>query len=363
MSNTARNYTLHILWILVFLSIPIVTSPDLGADMFKVTGFKRNFTSYILLVIFFYLNYYVFIPRYYFPKRYFLYGAFVFFSYAMIVAIPDFFFEMKFHGPPAFGPGPGQFPGDHPPMGPPPDSFFGRPEGGSIFQFLLVLLLSIMLRIRNRMRAMTSEKLRAEVSYLKAQINPHFLFNTLNSLYALTIAKSDDAPDAVIKLSNMMRYVVTESASDLVPLEKEINYITDYIDMQKLRISDDPSPEDELYGAQRSKSNLEFTIIGNPQGKRIAPLVVIPFIENAFKYGVNSEENWHIVIAIEITENDFILVVKNNKVKVSFSDDEATEQGIYNTQKRLEIIYPSQHELTIKDEPKTFTVHLKINLS
>jgi uncharacterized protein YlzI (FlbEa/FlbD family) len=347
MSNTTRNYTLHILWILAFLSIPIFTSPDLGADMFKVTGFKRNFTSYILLVVFFYLNYYIFIPRYYFPRRYFLYGAFVFFSYAMIVAIPDFFFEMKFGGPPVFGPR-GPMGGGHPPMGP-PNSFFGRPEGGSFFQFLLVMMLSIMLRIRNRMRAMNSEKLRAEVSYLKAQINPHFLFNTLNSLYALTIAKSDDAPDAVIKLSNMMRYVVTESSSDLVPLEKEINYITDYIDMQKLRISDE--------------SNLEYKIIGNPQGKTIAPLVVIPFIENAFKYGVNHEEDWHITIVIEITENDFILVVRNNKVKVSFSGDEATEQGIYNTQKRLEIIYPGKHELAIKDEPKTFDVHLKIDLS
>lgn len=349
MSNTTRNYTLHILWILAFLSIPIFTSPDLGIDMFKVNGFKRNFTSYILLVIFFYLNYYVFIPRYYFPKRYFLYGAFVFFSYAMIVAIPDFFFQMQFHGPPRFDHAPGQFPVGRPPMGPPPNSFFGRPEGGSFFQFLLVLILSIMLRTRNQLRMLNSEKLRAEVSYLKAQINPHFLFNTLNSLYALTIAKSDDAPDAVIKLSNMMRYVVTESSSDLVPLEKEINYITDYIDMQKLRISDD--------------SNLEYTIIGNPQGKQIAPLVVIPFIENAFKYGVNHEEDWHISIVIEVTENDFILAVKNNKVKVSFSDDEATEQGIYNTQKRLEIIYPSQHELTIKDEPKTFDVRLRINLS
>ncbi|MFT3794989.1 sensor histidine kinase [Flavobacterium sp.] len=347
MSNTTRNYTLHILWITVFLSIPIFTSPDLGQHMFEVTGFKRNFLSYFLLVVFFYLNYYIFIPKYYFPKRYFLYGAFVFFCYAMIVAIPDFFFPMKFMGPPPFGPG--HFPGDHPPMGPPPDSIFGKPEGGSIFQFLLVLILSIMLRTRNQLRMLNSEKLKAEVSYLKAQINPHFLFNTLNSLYALTIQKSDAAPDAVLKLSNMMRYVVTESSNELVPLEKEMNYISDYIDMQKLRISEE--------------DNLDYTIAGSPKGHKIAPLVVIPFIENAFKYGVNSEEDWHISIAIEIREKEFILVVKNNKVRVNISDAEATEQGIYNTQQRLEIIYPGQHELTIKDEPKTFDVHLKINLS
>lgn len=349
MSNKTRNYTLHILWILAFLSIPIFTSPDLGANMFKVTGFKRNFTSYILLVVFFYLNYYVFIPRYYFPKRYFLYGAFVFLSYAMVVAIPDFFFPMKFFGPHGFGPPPGHFHGDHPPMGPPPDRFLGRPESGSVLQFLLALVLSVMLRIRNRLREANSEKLKAEVSYLKAQINPHFLFNTLNSLYALTIQKSDAAPDAVIRLSSMMRYVVTESAGDLVPLHKEINYITDYIDLQKLRIPD--------------TSRLEYTVTGDPHGKRIAPLVLIPFIENAFKYGINSEEDWHITIHIEIRENDFILVVKNNKVSVNFPDEHLSEQGIYNTQKRLGFIYPGQHDLTIKDEPKTFEVNLKINWS
>lgn len=348
MSNITRNYTLHVLWIIMFLSIPIFTSPDLGAHMFEVSGFKRNFASYFLLVVFFYLNYYLFIPRYYFPKRYFLYGSFVFVCYAMIVAIPDFFFPMKFMGPPPMM-GPGGFPGDHPPMGPPPDSIFGKPEGGSIFQFLLVLILSIMLRTRNQLRMLNSEKLKAEVSYLKAQINPHFLFNTINSLYSLTIQKSDDAPDAVLKLSNMMRYVVTESSNELVPLEKEINYISDYIDMQKLRISEE--------------ENLEFTIIGNPKGHKIAPLVVIPFIENAFKYGVNAEEDWHIIISIEIREKAFILTVKNNKVTVNVQDDEATEQGIYNTQQRLEIIYPGQHELRIKDEPTTFDVHLKINLS
>jgi len=350
MSNTTRNYTLHILWILVFLSIPIVTSPDLGNSMFAVTVFRRNFLNYILLVLFFYTNYYVIIPRYYFPKRYFLFGVLVILSYAIIMAIPDWVFPIHFDRPPMFGPdGPPHTrlrSDNRLPMGPP--NFLFMP-GSTILQFLLVLMLSIMLRIRNRMREMNSEKLRAEVSYLKAQINPHFLFNTLNSLYALTIAKSDDAPDAVIKLSNMMRYVVTESSSDLVPLEKEINYITDYIDMQRLRISDE--------------TNLEYNITGNPQGKKIAPLVVIPFIENAFKYGINPEEDWHISIAIEITENDFILAVRNNKVKVSFSYDEATEQGIFNTQKRLEIIYPGTHELTIKDEPKTFDVHLKINLS
>ena len=344
MSYKTRTILLHILGILAFLSIPVFTSPDLGENLLHVNGFRRNFTSYLLLLIFFYVNYYYFMPKYYFTKRTFLYACFLFFSYAMIAAIPDFFFSMEFRGgpPPMAG-----LMNDRPPM--PMSDLLGRPEGGSFFQFLLVLSLSFVIKINNQLTEMYSEKLKAEVSYLKAQINPHFLFNTLNSLYALTIEKSDAAPDAVIKLSNMMRYVVTESSNDFVTLEKEINYISDFIDMQRLRISDE--------------SNLGFSVTGSVKGKSIAPLVLIPFIENAFKYGVNPEENWRIAVGVEILENHLILDVANNKVTTNFPDDYATEQGIENTTKRLEFIYPGKHELTIDDKPESFQVHLRINLS
>lgn len=130
---------------------------------------------------------------------------------------------------------------------------------------MAAFFLSLLLRINKQLKESEEEKLKAEVSYLKAQINPHFLFNTLNSLYALTIEKSDYAPDAVIKLSNMMRYVVTESTNDFVSLEREISYISDFIDMQRLRISDE--------------NKLEYIIKGDTKGRKIAPLVIIPFIE------------------------------------------------------------------------------------
>jgi uncharacterized protein YlzI (FlbEa/FlbD family) len=342
MHYKTRLLLIHLLGILAFLSIPVFTSPDFGENLLLIDGFKRDFSGYVLLMVFFYVNYYYFMPKYYFTKRRFLYCCFVFFCFAMVTGIPDLLFPMHFHGGPPTMQGPMN---GRPPM----NNFFNGPAGSSFFQFLLVLSLSFTLKINNQLTEMYSEKLKAEVSYLKAQINPHFLFNTLNSLYALTIEKSDAAPDAVIKLSNMMRYVVTESTNDLVPLEKEVSYITDYIDMQRLRI-----PED---------SNLEYTVIGNAKGKSIAPMVIIPFIENAFKYGINSEEDWHIAIAIEILDNHFILDVTNNKVKVSFPDDHATEQGIENTTKRLEFIYPGKHEIYFDDEPQSFHVHLKINLS
>lgn len=345
MPTKFRHAILHILGILAFLSIPVFTSPDFNShfDLLIVSEFRKNFLSYVLLLLFFYANFYYFIPKFYFPKKTFLYFSLVFISYAVIVGLADFFFPSEFHMhgqlPPELG---------NRPSGPPNQLFF-LPQGGSLFQFLLVLSLSFILKINSRLTEIHSEKLKAEVSYLKAQINPHFLFNTLNSLYALTIQKSDAAPDAVLKLSNMMRYVVSESTNDFVPLEKEINYIRDYIDLQKLRISE--------------TSNLEFEVSGNPKGKKIAPWVIIPFIENAFKYGINSEENWHIVIKINISDDHFLLDVTNNQVHVTIPEEEASEQGIENTAKRLAFIYPGGHDLQINDNKNQFHVHLKIKLS
>ncbi|GEP51544.1 hypothetical protein FNO01nite_22160 [Flavobacterium noncentrifugens] len=342
-----RSIILHILGIFAFLSIPVLTSPDFSSnrDMLMVSEFRKDFFSYFLLLLFFYANFYYFIPKFYFPKKLFLYFSVIFISYAIIVGLPDFFFPSGFHD---MDPGPMMQPGmdDHPM---PPNQMFFMPQGGSLLQFLLVLSLSFIIKINSQLTEINSEKLKAEVSYLKAQINPHFLFNTLNSLYALTIEKSDAAPDAVLKLSNMMRYVVSESSNDFVPLEKEINYIKDYVDLQRLRISDE--------------SNLEFSVKGSSKGKRIAPLVVIPFIENAFKYGINSEENWHIAIAIDLSGDDFLLDVINNQVHVHIPEEEASEQGIENTAKRLEFIYPGEHELQINDNKDNFQVHLKIKLS
>ena len=136
---------------------------------------------------------------------------------------------------------------------------------------------------------------------------------------------------------------------DFVALEKEINYISDYIELQRLRIAD--------------ASNLEYVVSGNPKGKHISPLVIIPFIENAFKYGVNAEEDWHISIRIDVAENVMTLDVVNNQVSISLPEEMTTEQGIENTQKRLDLVYPGEHELEIDDNEKTFNVHLKIQLS
>jgi LytS/YehU family sensor histidine kinase len=187
----------------------------------------------------------------------------------------------------------------------------------------------------------------SELSFLKAQINPHFLFNTLNSIYSLAIQRSDATPDAVVKLSGMMRYVLQDAQYETVSLQSEVNYIKDYIELQKLRLD--------------KSVKLIFTQEGDLTGKKIAPLILISFIENAFKYGVNSEEDSEIVIRIK-SEKEFSLFVKNNKVRSYSSDEPNTGLGIKNTRKRLELLYPGLHTLEISDNEKEFSVNLVIRL-
>lgn len=343
MQYSYRQIIIHIVGCILFLSIPIIFSPDLGskAMLFTFSPFQRNFMCYVLLLFFFYLDYFYLIPKFYFTKKRVLFFGIVLICYFFTAYFPSLLFPMDFaHMPPR--------PDMGMPRKMPPRNFIRPMEGDSIIQFLLVFTLSFLIKINNQLTNIHSEKLKAEVSYLKAQINPHFLFNTLNSLYSLTISKSDDAPDAVLKLSNMMRYVVTESTNDFVPLAKELNYIKDYIDLQKLRIADE--------------NYLHISISGDPSNKKIAPLMIIPFIENAFKYGINSEEDWRISIQIEITENEFLLVVENNIVPVNLPESYGSEQGIENTERRLDFIYPGSHELTITETTEIFKVNLKINL-
>ncbi|MBS1535969.1 MAG: histidine kinase [Bacteroidetes bacterium] len=343
MSKKTLTILQHFLGILAFLCIPIFSSPDFSwaFDFLHIRGFQRDFTSYVLFVFFFYANYYALIPRLYFTDRKKNYFLSVLLSYVLLSGINKllFFSFEPMHIPMHTAHGHMHF--GHKPL--------NMPIGSDFFKFILVFLLSFLFRINNRLTDIYEEKLKAEVSYLKAQINPHFLFNTLNSLYALTIQKSDAAPDAVIKLSSMMRYVVTHSDSDLVPLQSEIDYIADYIALQRLRISE--------------PANLLFEVTGDTSEKFIAPLLLIPFIENAFKYGVNTEQDWHIDIRINITDTDFSLYVGNQKVSVPMHEDGSTEQGIENTTKRLELIYPNKHNLQLTDSPHRYEVDLKIHWS
>jgi LytS/YehU family sensor histidine kinase len=240
-------------------------------------------------------------------------------------------------------------PGPEPRHGPEPVFDLFRFRESFLFQFLMIVILSLMLKLNDRLKVMKSEKLKSEVSYLKAQINPHFLFNTLNSIYALTLIKSDKAPNAVLKLSDMMRYVVTESDTEKVPLEKELQYISDYIELQKLRIG--------------NQVNFTFKVDGDPKSKTIVPIILINYIENAFKYGVNPDKPSKIVILIFIDSQGIRMTVENDIVVNDFMTGENTGEGSKNTAKRLDFHYPNKYHLDISQVNGSYKTTLYINLT
>ncbi|MBN8857781.1 MAG: sensor histidine kinase [Sphingobacteriales bacterium] len=348
MKNRATQTVIHIAGCVLFLALPFLFSPDRSRGFFSVIrnpGYFSDLTRYIFLILFFYLNYYFLIPRFYFPEKYVQYFLIVILCFIAISAIPQLFFRppMELRPPPGFSPGREPFPRREMPGG-----------GGwgmlrqNIFLFLAIFFFSLLLRISNRWRAVEKEKTGSELSYLKAQINPHFLFNTLNSIYALAIEKSDDTATAIVKLSAMMRYVLADAGNDYVPLEKEISYINDYVELQELRFG--------------KAVPLELSVTGSPAGLKIAPLLLITFVENAFKYGLNAEDDAFIRIAIYIEDAMLKMQVYNRIVKVQQGMADGHGVGISNTKSRLDLLYPSRHELHIKNTGKDFTVLLTLNL-
>jgi len=340
MNNRLRFFLIHFLGCLAFLSFPIFSSPDFGqgVNMIHIQPFQKSFIRFVLLLGLFYASYYYFIPKLFFNYKKWLFVIAVLASYAFVIGITEI----------AFGhierfPRPNQGFDFHPPR---EHSEFLHTQ--MLIPFLLVIALAFLIKLNNRLVEIHDEKLNAEVSYLKAQINPHFLFNTLNSIYALTLQKSNEAPNAVLKLSGIMRYVVTESAQDYVSLDKELNYIKDYIELQKLRLDKGIA--------------LEFDIEGNTLGKVITPLILIPFIENAFKYGINPDADSFIKIKILIEEQALIMIVKNAIVATEISEELKTEEGLKNTQKRLDLMYSGKYVLAIVENEKTYEVNLKIEL-
>jgi len=343
-----RDLLINILIGIALLSIPILTSPNFGSDvsLFKVVPFRQNFMGYALLLLFFYANYYYFIPKYNAQRKWWIYGAIILLCFAMISYLPSLLLD---NTPPNMGAPKGPPRGGVPMDGkrPPFDVFQFRDT--FIFQFLMVLVLSLLLKLDHQLKQIKNEKLKSEVSYLKAQINPHFLFNTLNSIYALTLKKSDKAPQAVLKLSDMMRYVVTESDTENVALEKEINYISDYVALQQLRMGKDV--------------DFIFDVKGNSNGKEIAPIILINYVENAFKYGINPDESSKIHIFITEDEKGVMLDVEN---KISVDKNALppnTEEGTKNTKKHLDYKYPGKYKLDVTETQETYHVKLYIDLT
>lgn len=329
-----------VVWVLLFV-VPYVSTDQIFSAMEQSSDTKYLLlclaTSSVLVVVF-YINHFLLIPRYFVNRKYWLYFLLLFLAIVGVFLLSGItFFVSEFN------------PGLLPKTSPAIEKIFPAIIVNALLLWLLAIVSSILWTVYNRLRQTESERLSAQIASLKSQINPHFLFNTLNSIYATAIDTSPQTADMIDKLSEMMRYTMKDTQKDFVLLEDELNYISNFIELQKMRL--DKSVKLEFRSLEEDIPCLQ-----------IAPMLLIPFIENAFKYGVNSEQKSHIKIEIKMERNDFQLSVMNRKVSVQRELSESSGLGIENTKHRLNLIYPSKHMLVIHDTEKEFSVSLYINL-
>ena len=202
-----------------------------------------------------------------------------------------------------------------------------------------------------RIKEIEREKMSAELRALKAQINPHFFFNTLNSIYALSLDKSDKAPELILKLSELMRYVIYDTRDERIPMKKQLSFIESYIYLERLRAD-----------AERI---LDLDVRGDHLETSIAPLLLEPFVENAFKHGAREKENRPFIrIRIDLTTQKKVgFIIENNKDKIAQTDNGSRDMrgiGLANIRKRLELLYPGKHQLHITESPELYKVELTI---
>jgi len=195
-----------------------------------------------------------------------------------------------------------------------------------------------------------ANQLSTEVKFLRSQINPHFLFNTLNNLFSMAQAKgNDDLADGISKLSGMMRYMIYDSNADSVPLNKEIEYLEDCITLNKLRYADD-------------EAKVTFDYPAQTEGVLVAPMLFISFVENAFKHGVIIGQSSEINISIAMVNRQLVFSCQNTVYNVKKMEDEKGGIGLENVKRRLELVYPEKYELLIKNADNRYIVNLAIIL-
>jgi len=378
-----RKYKIIIIHVLLWLTYFALNF--LFVKNYKVKfDFIFHVMTWIVQVLLFYINFYILLPYILFKNKiikYLIFSIVTLSSFYLIkLTIDNFYFKslrkdgkelmmrplpsghlpfdkMKPLSPNDFNP---QVPSNAPYKAVPPK--FKKQPFKRHFNFfpisglLLVYMASISLRLLQKWSEdekqkdrIDKDKISTELSFLKQQINPHFLFNSLNSIYSLSMTKSIETTDAILKLSSILRYILYEGEKKSVPLSDELDILKHYIDLQKLRVS--------------SRVKINFMIDGKHNDLRIEPLLLLPLIENAFKHGVDNANDSFIDIKIKIKENTIELFVDNKKLKSKKQDvDEEGGIGLKNIQRRLDLIYPGKHIFIVKDEKDMFSVYLQLYL-
>jgi two-component system LytT family sensor kinase len=240
-----------------------------------------------------------------------------------------------------------------------------HPDGHSHFDIIAPVIIALVLGIGTSITAiqkwqadkqshlvLQQEKTSSELSFLKAQINPHFFFNTLNNIYALTYADAETSRKAIHQLSRMMRYLLYDTPQAHPLLSQELTFIKDYISLMQLRLT--------------NMVEIKFEAPGHLNDLPVASMIFLPFVENAFKHGVSATEPSHIYIDIKQANKQLELSVTNTIITNQNSNvDEYGGIGLNNTKRRLDLLYPGKHKLVINElnEPNEYSVHLTLDLS
>lgn len=350
MRNILQNFTSdryrlswHILfWVVYWLSFGVFYGSATGE-------YRETFTELLISLpvkmLFTYTILYVLIPKFLLLRRYDLFFgwlglACVFFGLLQraIYSIP-FVYDLCFDSPePIISP---------------------IAVGKSLISMYIVAALAIMIKLMKRIyenekaqQELAQRTLEAELKFLKSQIHPHFLFNTLNNLYALTLKNSKKAPEVVLKLSDLLDYMLYECNAHKIPISKEINLIENYLALEKLRYGD------------RLEATFNYSV-ENPE-QEIAPMLILPFVENSFKHGVSlkTDTNW-VAIDLKIKKEMMVLKVENSKPSETpqkTKDPLHEGIGLKNVQRRLKLVYEKEYDLQIFDEVDSFFIVLKLNL-
>lgn len=359
--KTLPTVLIHLFIWLVIFSLPLLFRPGFngpGRGGYMPMPIPLPIlTNNIFLVIAFYVNLFVLMPRFFNTKKW---GYFVLFTVLFLVV------SLYFHQfsqwlerslwPEMFQPRrprTGDFRGagfhDH-------NRGFSFRQFSFIYLFIMTWALSMAYYLFMQLQAsvrradqVLATALQSELSFLKAQINPHFLFNTLNNIYVLTLKKSESAPTAVMKLSNLMRKITNDTAVDFVPFEEEEQFIRDYLDLQQLRLSE--------------TTKVVYEVTGDYSRCQIAPRILIPFIDNAFKFGVSGHTASEIVIRMHFEGTRLVFQIKNAIHQGGSEIMDSAGVGLDNSKRRLELLYKDLYELKINHTEENYEVLLQIELS
>lgn len=328
--------------LLVFPLYMMSRSGDLDVEHYSIFFIRTS-----ILIALFYINYLFLIDRFLFNKKFVAFiGLNIVISIALLL-FQNLIIDLLVNpSPPSFGGA-----GDRPKGGPSPYMRYW----GDMLIVVLVIGFSVALKATLRwfqdsmnMEKVKAAQLEADLRNLRSQLNPHFLFNTLNNIYSLIATDSGKAQDSVLRLSNLLRYVLYENNTSFVPLSQDLEFTKNYIDLMKLRIG--------------ANVNLNISIINNNSNDVIAPLMFMTLIENAFKHGINNDENSYIDISILVENGKGVICsVENSRSAGNNVEAKNSGIGLPNLQKRLELLYSKKHDLVIKKGEDNFSVRLRID--